>query len=88
MFTKTVLALSAIIVLADSSAAFAMAKTSHHRTGARTALTRPVMAQTLRLSGVTSDTVFSGGNIIGRDPDPNVRLQLQRDYWSRDASGR
>jgi hypothetical protein len=26
-----------------------------------------------------SYTVVSGGNVVGRDPDPNVRLQLQRD---------
>ena len=26
--------------------------------------------------------VIVGGKVIGKDPDPNVRLQLRRDYGS------
>jgi len=28
-------------------------------------------------------TVYEGGQYVGRDPDPNVRLQLRRD-WTHD----
>ncbi len=74
MFAKTVFALSAAIVLAGSSAALAMTKSSDHRTGAGVALAQ----------SVSSHTVFVEGKIVGRDPDANVRLQLRRDYpWGR-----
>ena len=29
--------------------------------------------------GYGSDTVFDNGQYLGRDPDPNVRLELMRD---------
>jgi hypothetical protein len=35
------------------------------------------------LSPNDSDTVYEGGQYVGRDPDPNVRLQLRRD-WAHD----
>jgi hypothetical protein len=35
------------------------------------------------LSPDDPDTVYEGGQYIGRDPDPNVRLQLRRD-WTHD----
>jgi hypothetical protein len=45
-------------------------------------------AATQRLRGVRaqamspndSDVVYEGGQYIGRDPDPNVRFQLRRDW--------
>lgn len=30
-----------------------------------------------------SDTVYESGQYVGRDPDPNVRLELRRD-WTHD----
>ena len=35
------------------------------------------------LSPNDPDTVYEGGQYVGRDPDPNVRLQLRRD-WTHD----
>jgi hypothetical protein len=29
------------------------------------------------------DTVYESGQYVGRDPDPNVRLELRRD-WTHD----
>ena len=31
-------------------------------------------------AAVASDTVIVGGRYIGRDPDPQVRIELHRDY--------
>ena len=42
---------------------------------------RNVSAQAL--SPNDADTVYEGGEYVGRDPDPNVRLQLRRD-WMHD----
>jgi hypothetical protein len=42
---------------------------------------RNVRAQAL--SPNDPDTVYEGGQYVGRDPDPNVRLQLRRD-WTHD----
>jgi hypothetical protein len=42
---------------------------------------RNVRAQAL--SPNDPDTVYEAGQYIGRDPDPNVRLQLRRD-WTHD----
>jgi hypothetical protein len=42
---------------------------------------RNVRAQ--ELSPNDPDTVYEGGQYVGRDPDPNVRLQLRRD-WTHD----
>jgi hypothetical protein len=30
------------------------------------------------------DAVVEDGKVIGQDPDPNVRLELRRDYYSLD----
>jgi hypothetical protein len=30
------------------------------------------------------DAVVQDGKVIGQDPDPNVRLELRRDYYSLD----
>jgi hypothetical protein len=35
------------------------------------------------LSPADRDTVYESGQYIGRDPDPNVRLELRRD-WTHD----
>jgi hypothetical protein len=35
------------------------------------------------LSPSDPDTVYVGGQYVGRDPDPNVRLQMRRD-WTHD----
>jgi hypothetical protein len=34
-----------------------------------------------------SDVVVEDGEILGRDPDPNVRLQLRRDSDIKDSAG-
>jgi hypothetical protein len=31
---------------------------------------------------ISGNAVYAEGRIIGQDPDPNVRLQLQRDFGS------
>lgn len=80
MFAKTVFALSAAIVLAASSAALAMTKSSDHRTGARAAVAQSVSSHPLSRNGASSDAVFAEGKLVGRDPDASVRLQLRRDY--------
>ena len=49
--------------------------------GAATAGARNVGVQAL--SPNDPDTVYEGGQYVGRDPDPNVRLQLRRD-WTHD----
>jgi hypothetical protein len=36
--------------------------------------------QTGRLSGRSSDNVGYNGQVVGRDPDWNIRLQIRRDY--------
>jgi hypothetical protein len=35
------------------------------------------------MSPVDPDTVYENGQYVGRDPDPNVRLELRRD-WTHD----
>ena len=40
-------------------------------------------ARAQALSPNDPDTVYEAGQYIGRDPDPNVRLQLRRD-WTHD----
>lgn len=49
--------------------------------GAATPGARGVGAQAL--SPNDPDTVYEGGQYVGSDPDPNVRLQLRRD-WTHD----
>ena len=44
---------------------------------------RDVRNHAQALSPNDPDTVYEGGQYIGRDPDPNVRLQLRRD-WTHD----
>ena len=48
------------------------------RSGART---RGVRAELISPSD--PDTVYVNGEYVGRDPDPNVRLELRRD-WTHD----
>lgn len=83
MSTKTMLALSTAIVLAGSSAAVAMAKNPDGRTSARPAFAQGAPVQNVLRSGVSSNVVIAEGKVIGQDSDPNVRLQLRRDYWSK-----
>jgi hypothetical protein len=35
------------------------------------------------ISPADPDTVYENGHYVGRDPDPNVRLELRRD-WTHD----
>jgi len=34
-----------------------------------------------------NDVVIENGQVLGRDPDPNVRLQLRRDADIKDSAG-
>ncbi len=83
MFAKTVLALSTVVILAGSSAAVAQTKRTDQRnvTSARHFDTRAAFAQSPQLpwNGIVGDAVIREGQLIGRDPDPNVRLQMYRD---------
>jgi len=55
-----------------------------------TFIVSPALAHTARHHPVESslaasvpwDTVIEEGRIVGQDPDPNVRLELRRDYDS------
>jgi hypothetical protein len=50
----------------------------------------PVFAQSPQADFYNSPYVISGGQIIGQDPDPNVRLELRRNstcYLHGCASG-
>jgi hypothetical protein len=51
----------------------ALAAPARHHDG------RPSHAQS---ATVPSDVVVYGGQVIGQDPDPNVRLQIRRDAFS------
>jgi hypothetical protein len=44
---------------------------------------RGIRAGSESISPTDPDTVYEGGQYIGRDPDPNVRLELRRD-WTHD----
>ncbi len=83
MFAKTVLALSAVVVLAGSSAAHAQAKRADQRvvSSAGHFDARAASAQSPQLpwNGIVGDAVIREGQLIGRDLDPNVRLQMYRD---------
>jgi len=57
--------------LVGNSYAYAPSRATTHRL-------RGVRAQALEPNG--SDVVYEGGQYIGQDPDPNVRLQLRRDW--------
>ena len=84
MFTKTVLALSAAIALATSSAAQAMPRHSAHGAAAGAAYAQSLSARQMPPAGMSSDAVIApGGRVIGRDPDPRVRLQIWSDYLQR-----
>jgi hypothetical protein len=84
MFAKRVLALSAAIVLAGSSGAFAQTKRVDQRVTASVPHFNAgaVFAQSPQLTwnGIVGDAVIRDGGVIGRDPDPNVRLQMYRDW--------
>ena len=44
---------------------------------------RRVHARAESKSQTDPDTVYESGEYVGRDPDPNVRLELRRD-WTHD----
>jgi hypothetical protein len=85
MFTKTVLALSAAVVLAGSTAALAETyasigtRISDDRMNVRAAFAQALPGRHALQNGVSFDSVLVDGQIIGRDPDANVRLNLRRD---------
>ncbi|HET7912575.1 MAG TPA: hypothetical protein VFL49_11125 [Pseudolabrys sp.] len=56
-----------------ASSAYAYAPENPTRRGARD-------VRTEALSPNDPDTVYEAGQYVGRDPDPNVRLQLRRDW--------
>jgi hypothetical protein len=55
-------------------------------TGATAYASLPARMRSVRadsLSPSDPDTVYENGQYVGRDPDPNVRLELRRD-WTHD----
>ena len=44
---------------------------------------RRMHARAESISPTDPDTVYESGEYVGRDPDPNVRLELRRD-WTHD----
>ncbi|MGE0521635.1 MAG: hypothetical protein AB7O60_01195 [Variibacter sp.] len=76
MFKKSLVVLSAALVLTSTSAAFAMAGNSDHRAGTRA----DSSVRQWRQASAASDVVVENGKVIGRDPDANVRLQIRKDY--------
>lgn len=76
MFAKTMIALSAAIALAAVSGGLAEAKKAKQRSAGFAAF-----AQSAPIKGtVSSPAVIADGKVIGRDPDPNVRLNLLKAY--------
>jgi hypothetical protein len=81
--TKTILsaALTALLASPAFSQATPMRTQGPDYTGIRAV--RGHYARAVQPNGMwqayAPDTVVEGGHVLGRDPDPNVRLQLKRD---------
>lgn len=71
MFAKSIIALSAAIALAAVSGGLAEAKKAKQRSAGSAAFAQAV---------ASSPAVIVQGKVIGRDPDPNVRLALLKAY--------
>ena len=88
MLNKSAIALSFALALGTASSAFADfsydAFDYGHRefyTAGVDAFAQAVPAERAARNGISSQTVYSvDGQVIGRDPDVNVRDQLQRNY--------
>jgi hypothetical protein len=89
---RTPLAIAMTIVTVFGSAALAAsngARSTQRSDSAREAFGRAVDGPVVRAPNRTfvepnsdaldSDVVISGGRVIGRDPDPNIRAQMRRD---------
>lgn len=74
---KLVLGLGAALAMIAAAPSFAQ---PNHATRQNVQRLEGVRAQALPAYG--SDAVFVDGQQIGADPDPNVRLELQKDYPS------
>jgi hypothetical protein len=66
---------------APANDAFAYAPEHTSVRHARNARAEAMPAQSMSASD--PDTVYESGQYVGRDPDPNVRLELRRD-WTHD----
>jgi hypothetical protein len=71
---KLLVSTLALAVLAASPALAAAPKHVDHRTAVMSS-----DAATSYAAQQDSDNVIVGGQIVGRDPDPNVRLELMKD---------
>jgi len=77
---KIVLGLGAALAMLAAAPSFA--QTTY---GSRHAAQRMDNVRAQALPSMDSTAVYVGGQNVGADPDPNVRLELRRDYglWDR-----
>ena len=88
MLKKSAIALSLALALGTASSAFANFSYDAFENGHKEfysvgldAFAQAGPAEREARNGISSETVYSaGGQIIGRDPDVNVRDQMQRNY--------
>lgn len=76
MLTKTIIALSAVIVLGTASGVMAKQEKTKRDTARPSAF-----GASLPQHSASTNVVIVGNEVVGRDPDPNVRLQLRRDSY-------
>jgi hypothetical protein len=84
---KSILAMSAAILLAGSSVALAGSNKSDKRASAQNSYAQDSYAQAIpgqRFSqpGQESWVVTVGGQYAGKDPDVNVRRELERSFYT------
>jgi hypothetical protein len=70
------LVLGAALALMAASPVLAQGSYTTHRA------TRIDNIRAQAMPALNSGTVYVDGQVVGADPDPNVRLQLQKDYTS------
>lgn len=74
---KTILGTALLATLMTGAAS--AATTVHHRAAMQSYAAAPPYEVQGAYVAVDPDTVVSGGQFVGRDPDPSVRLQLLKD---------
>ena len=85
---KTLLAMAAVAAIAWSAMTPAFAQTGTRRVQAAehpSQYDQPVgRAEAQPRSGAQGTTVYDNNHYLGADPDPNVRLDMHRDFNGRD----
>jgi hypothetical protein len=79
---KSILAMSAAILLAGSSVALAGSNKSDKRASAQNSYAQAISGQRFSQPGQESWVVTVGGQYAGKDPDVNVRRELERSFYT------